>query len=479
MAKTKFERDTRLSSAWFRAMQDIKFDGLDEDGHYPPIDGSALDLSSNPIGAQITSLASSYATLSTNYNSLNTTVGGLQTSYNSLNSRLTSAENVNTSQQTTINTLNSNYTALTTAVGTNTSALSGLNSRVTTLENSSATGLETRISAAENSITNLQSSVAAINTTNSTQTSDISSLTSRVTALESNPGGVPATSIAKTLSYYSTVAVTSNPSLSQHLAVTGNAISGYMTENGKPFNLIRREFIKNNSRGQDYFFLLLSGVIFNLNENCTDTSKMRLMAKEQFGLATSHPSYNMYGRFISRSVLPYLLLAFSTNWLIARPNVQHKVYLRVEDDATNRDSLGSVYDNTTVDYFDTEPYIYGETTTVSKCSYYCPAIGLRVSTVITSASPYTASVTEYGWLGWDTANVTSSGTTYIGTLEVNGSVFTSSMTAANMTQADDLLYFRPYWDSTGSYSPLSGQHSNKGGTFSYQDEQLQAMFTPL
>lgn len=42
MSKTVFERGQRVMKAWFNAMQNIKFDDLDLDGHYPRLDDDAL-----------------------------------------------------------------------------------------------------------------------------------------------------------------------------------------------------------------------------------------------------------------------------------------------------------------------------------------------------------------------------------------------------------------------------------------------------
>jgi microcystin-dependent protein len=42
MAKTNFQSGSRVSSAWFNALQNIEFDGEDLDGHYPQLEDESL-----------------------------------------------------------------------------------------------------------------------------------------------------------------------------------------------------------------------------------------------------------------------------------------------------------------------------------------------------------------------------------------------------------------------------------------------------
>lgn len=474
--KTRFHENSLLTSAWFKAMQDIKFDGLDEDGHYPPIDISGVDFSGTQIGADIAALQTNYTALNSSYTNLNGRATTLETTATSYGTRLTAIETTNTSQQSSITTLTSNYTTLTNTSNTQTTQISGLTTRVTALEAGGSLGaLETRVTTAESNISALQTSATTATNTNNTQTTQISGLDTRVTALETNPpSGADATVVAKMLSLYGKIKV-NGVAAYQDLSITGNP-NGYMNFGLKPFQMIRRQWIDNDANSNSYYRFLLSGAIFNLNTANTDATTRRLLTADNSGIATSNPAYNVYGGYCVRLVIPWLDIIVEKAWLQGKLNTKVKIYLRVEDDAVNRNALGSTYSNaSSTNYFDANPIIYGATTDTTKAAYYCYSLGVRVSTVATTNDTlYPHARTDYGFLGWDTGDIPNSGTTFIGVLELTTTSLTSFVSSPGATN------FWPYWDTANlsPYTVNSGINTNIGGTYAYQQSQLTTNFNP-
>lgn len=399
MPKTDFKPMTPLTYRWFKAMQDIKFDGLDEDGHYPPLSADDLDMSSNPLLAQLQNIENLYTNISTLNSSISPRVSTLETTFSSYGTRLTAAETTNASQATALTAITNSKNAISAAQTSRATAISDLTTRITALENAAGnyTALANRITTLETNITSLQGQYTAITATNNTQASNITSLTNRITTLEGYPTYSNADYLldkAKITGDATAVFPNSygeNPDTTgvsywkrSENTVWGNVL-GHATKAGRNYNVLRATRYYRN--GVSFLKLLISGVriTWRKKDYYGSTESMFSIAFNEFNVPGNYS-------IVEQITLPYLNIIIPDSDLSTHNDIWCTVAISPGaptgySGGGNPNGIGEYYQaayNTNVYgnyYFECDSPSINFNANGDSCSYFDPVFGLRMTTV--------------------------------------------------------------------------------------------------